>query len=394
MTSTSSASRDDARAKDAGPASSATKTPRFRFGILADIQYCDQEDRKNITGTQMRRYRNSLNVASRAVTYFNSHECDFLVHNGDITDHQCAFDFAKDDFKPVASGREDLGAVMRILSEAKCADWVFTIGNHELYNFTREELREGVPSPGSALDFKCSNADGDFYYSFAPGPGWRVMVLDPYAVSIYRKGRQRGLCEDAVELLRRHNPNVDKFVSENPQVIETERMSGTFPYFKDIEGLDGRWVPFNGGLGKEQLAWARETIRAASAAGEKVLIFSHLLIHPHSTANRSGKTLMWDYDEMLEIIESEDVRGVVKCVVSGHQHEGAKWQCEKTGVHYIGMESPMLAMDLSPGPFAVVEVFDDEIVLRGYGRNEASLMFPFEKESPPTTPLSCSLRVD
>ena len=54
----------------------------------------------------------------------------------------------------------------------------------------------------------------------------------------------------------------------------------------------------------------------------------------------------------------------------------------------------MLAMDLSPGPFAVVEVFDDEIVLRGYGRNEASLMFPFEKESPPTTPLSCSLRVD
>jgi hypothetical protein len=51
-------------------------------------------------------------------------------------------------------------------------------------------------------------------------------------------------------------------------------------------------------------------------------------------------------------------------------------------------------MDVSPGPFAVVEVFDDEILLQGYGRNEDSLMFPFEKESPPTIPLSCSLRVE
>jgi manganese-dependent ADP-ribose/CDP-alcohol diphosphatase len=184
------------------------------------------------------------------------------------------------------------------------------------------------------------------------------------------------------------------FVKENPDVIETERMSGTFPYFKDIEGLAGRWVPFNGGLGKEQIAWARETIRAASAADEKVLIFSHLLIHPHSTAKRSGKTLMWDYDEILEIIEAEETRGCVKCVVSGHQHEGTKWQCEKTGVHYIGMESPMLAMDVSPGPFAIVEVFDDEIVFKGYGRNEDSLLFPFDPEEPPTEPLLCSLRVN
>ena len=384
-------SRADADSKSVPTGS---REPHFRFGLLADIQYCDGDDRKNITGTQMRRYRNTLNVAERAVEYFNTHECDFLVHNGDITDHQCAFDFASDDFKPIERGREDLGAVMRILSRAKCAEWLFTVGNHELYNFTREELREGVASPGNSLNLKCSNADGEFYYSFKAGPGWRVMVLDPYAVSIYRKGRQQGLCEEAVELLRKHNPNVDLFVKENPDVIETERMSGTFPYFKDIEGLAGRWVPFNGGLGKEQIAWARETIRAASAADEKVLIFSHLLIHPHSTAKRSGKTLMWDYDEILEIIEAEETRGCVKCVVSGHQHEGTKWQCEKTGVHYIGMESPMLAMDVSPGPFAIVEVFDDEIVFKGYGRNEDSLLFPFDPEEPPTEPLLCRLRVN
>lgn len=372
-------------------ASAPATAPAFRFGLLADIQYCDREDRQNITGTQMRRYRNSLRVASRAVAHFNARGCDFCVHNGDITDHQCAFDFAADDFIPVERGRADLGAVMQILSESSCARWVFTIGNHELYNFTREELRRGVTAPGATLEFKCANDRGEFYYSFVPGPGWRVMVLDPYEVSIYRKGRQQGLCEDAVELLRRHNPNVDLYVSENPDVIETERMSGTFPYFKDLEGLNGRWVPFNGGLGERQLAWARETIHAAAAAGEKVLILSHLLVHPNSTAKRSGKTLMWDYDALLDIIESEEARGCVKCVISGHQHEGTVYQCDKTGTHYIGMESPMLAMDSSPGPFAVVEVFQDEIVFEGYGRNEESAMFPFDSSSPPTEPMTCRL---
>lgn len=369
------------------------RAPAFRFGLLADIQYCDQDDRKNITGTQMRRYRNTLRVAERAVRYFNAQSgaLDFCVHNGDITDHQCAFDFANDDFRPVEHGREDLGAVMKILSESSCDEWVFTVGNHELYNFTREELRDGVATPGAKLEFKCANERGDFYYSFAPGPGWRVMVLDPYEVSIYRKGRQQGLCEEAVELLRQYNPNVDVYVNENPDVIETERMSGTFPYFKDLEGLQGRWVPFNGGLGKKQLEWARETIRSAAASGEKVLILTHLLVHPDSTAKRSGKTLMWDYDELLEIIESDDAKGCVKCVISGHQHEGTRWRCEKTGTYYIGMESPMLAEDASPGPFAIVNVYDDEIVFEGYGRNEDSKMFPYDAKSPPTDPMQCTL---
>ena len=334
-----------------------------------------------------RRYRNSLNVAERAVEYFNAHALDFAVHNGDITDHQCAFDFAADDFKPIESGRENLASVMRILSKSTCEKWIFTVGNHELYNFTRQELRDGVETAGSSLSFKCTNDAGEFYYSFAPSPGWRVVVLDPYAVSIYRKGRQQGLCEEAIELLRRHNPNVDTFVRENPEVIETERMSGTFPYFKDMEGLVGRYVPFNGGLGPEQLAWARDTLSAANAAGEKVLILSHLLVHPDSTAKRSGKTLMWDYDEMLALVESPNTGGCVKCVISGHQHEGAMFTCDKHGVHYLAMESPMLANDESPGPFAVVDVFDDKIVLKGYGRDRSSMLFPFGGDVAPSDPI-------
>ena len=44
-----------------------TPAPAFRFGLLADIQYVDMEDKCNFTGTQWRRYRNSLVVADRAM---------------------------------------------------------------------------------------------------------------------------------------------------------------------------------------------------------------------------------------------------------------------------------------------------------------------------------------
>jgi len=44
------------RASSHANAAAMDSAPRFRFGLLADIQYCDGDDRKNITGTQMRRY--------------------------------------------------------------------------------------------------------------------------------------------------------------------------------------------------------------------------------------------------------------------------------------------------------------------------------------------------
>ena len=142
---------------------------------------------------------------------------------------------------------------MQILDRSKCRDWIFTIGNHELYNFTRRELidgvdlkKEGIESYSKdGLTFKCASEDGDLYYAKKPHEKWKVIILNPYDVSIYSKGREQGLDEEALSLLRKHNPNADKWCDENPDVVQTERMSGTFPYFKDLEGLNGRWVPFN-----------------------------------------------------------------------------------------------------------------------------------------------------
>jgi hypothetical protein len=44
------------------------------------------------------------------------------------------------------------------------------IGNHELYNFTREELAQKLNTAPK----------GKEYYEFFPHEGWRFLVLDPY----------------------------------------------------------------------------------------------------------------------------------------------------------------------------------------------------------------------
>jgi len=280
-----------------------------------------------------------------------------------------------------------LADVMEILDRSACREWIFTIGNHELYNFTRRELidgvdlkKEGIESYSKdGLTFKCASEDGDLYYAKKPHEKWKVIILNPYDVSIYSKGREQGLDEEALSLLRKHNPNADKWCDENPDVVQTERMSGTFPYFKDLEGLNGRWVPFNGGVGATQLEWLRAELKRSKENEEKVLIFCHLLVHPKTTSG-TGRTLLWNYDEVLEVIQKVG-DGCVKCVFSGHQHEGGV-HVDELGTHFVVLESPMLASDEDkghPGPFCVVEVNETSVLMKGFGRSFESRLFPYEE---------------
>jgi hypothetical protein len=84
------------------------------------------------------------------------------------------------------------------------------------------------------------------------------------------------------------------------------------------------------------------------------MLFSHLLVHPATTGGGSGRTLLWNYDEVLLVLEDPRWAHVVAAVVSGHQHEGGLHTSE-TGAHYVVMESPMLGEPGQPGPYAVVE---------------------------------------
>ncbi|GHP10787.1 hypothetical protein PPROV_000951800 [Pycnococcus provasolii] len=365
------------------------KAADFRFALISDIQFADVPDKTNATGTQFRRYRGTLDVAHRAVEFFNAHHSveplAFALHNGDVIDHQAAWDFERDEFRDEQQGMEALKAVMRVLSSSFTKEWIFTLGNHEMYNFTRAQLRDGITvegKRGTPFTFRCANERGEFYHSFSPHAKWRVVVLDPYDISVYSRGRGMGLCEDAVKLLCENSPSAAEYVKNTPDVFRTEKMSH-FPYFKGLEGRNKRWVPFNGALSEAQLNWLSSELDDAAKCEQRVIIFSHLLVHPHTAAD-GGKTLLWNYEDALGVLRRSAERGnPVAAVFSGHQHEGGFHTCEEMGTHFVVMESPLLAQPVDPehpeesdaGPYAVVEVSDECIRIVGNGAKTTSPLF-------------------
>ena len=142
-------------------------------------------------------------------------------------------------------------------------------GNHELYNFTKDQLAE---SPlNSSIEHSLAN-NGDKseepsnsenicnYYHFCPMGGFRIVAIDTYDVSVLGCEPTSSQFAEAEQLYLSKNPNDDK----NSYV-------GT-------QGLDARFLMYNGGVGQKQLQWLREVLESASNAQEKVLIMGRSVL--------------------------------------------------------------------------------------------------------------------
>lgn len=342
----------------------------LRFGAIADIQYADVEDRRG------RRYRATLPIVERAVNYFNKDpDLQFVLHGGDIVDfYNTEGAFASDGGSATASA---LAEVMSRMDKLNCPERVSLVGNHELYNWSREALLKGVewemPGQGRGILRFCPEGSRNFWHTFSPCQGWTCVVLDPYDISIYRKGRNAkpapfsyDLDREALAELCRRNANVARFVKEHPgENVLCNYFDGISP------GVESRWVPFNGAVGEQQLEWLKGKLEECAQQNNRVIIFSHVLVHPHSSFR--GMTLLWNYAEVLEIIQSRAGRSV-QVVMSGHQHQGG-FYTDEFGIHYIVMESPLESRPGWPGPFMIVQAGEAFLDLKGFG-NAKSPVFP------------------
>ena len=59
------------RSRQLIPATMKSEALLGRIGVIADVQYVDQEDGFDFSGVQRRRYRNSIEVLRRAVKHWN-----------------------------------------------------------------------------------------------------------------------------------------------------------------------------------------------------------------------------------------------------------------------------------------------------------------------------------
>eukprot|EP00092_Neocalanus_flemingeri_P015214 GFUD01016436.1.p1 GENE.GFUD01016436.1~~GFUD01016436.1.p1 ORF type:complete len:334 (+),score=80.57 GFUD01016436.1:57-1004(+) len=310
----------------------------LRFGVIADIQYVDADDATDFTGKQKRRYRNSLEVVKKAVKSWNTGEgVDFVAQLGDLIDGKA---------KTNGTTGADCDKVLEELKKCKSKYLINIIGNHELYNFKRDQLD----------DLLHTRRDGSTWYSFKPSAvsPLRVIVLDSYDISTI-EGTSAEDTEAATTFLSKHNPN--------------DIYSFGVDWSAGLLGTERRFMPYNGMISSRQLSWLKLTLTKAAASGEATIVLSHA---PFCPGGCDPTNLLWNYQDVLDIIKET---GSVVAVFAGHDHNGG-YQLHE-GVHHITFPSPLLCIGDNLA-FATVEVLQDRLVVKGEGdRLPQMLEIPF-----------------
>ena len=217
--------------------------PIASFGLITDIHYADHDDKWNYARTFLRRYRNSLQLVQQA----SQHWCNetfpiaFVLQLGDLIDGFCQMD---------QTSSRDLRTVLeRFQSIANTCPIYHIWGNHEFYNFTREELLNGP-----LCSFETRDIAPGHYGSVQVCSSLRVIAIDTYELSLLGIEKENDVYIQALNLLKKNNPN------EN---------------LNDPTGLDGhqqRFLQLNGGLTSRQLTWLQTQLEAARDRKEKVIV--------------------------------------------------------------------------------------------------------------------------
>ncbi|XP_068120061.1 manganese-dependent ADP-ribose/CDP-alcohol diphosphatase-like [Hyperolius riggenbachi] len=318
--------------------------PHFSFGVIADIQYANKPNGPSHWKT-MRYYQQSLHHLQEAIEEWNQEEPppQFVLQLGDIID---SFN------RRYGLSQEALGVVLKHVSQAKMP-FHHIWGNHELYNFNRDSLRESRLNTEPVQEKQGDECGGshsenpnnaDYYaYHFSPHSKFCFILVDTYDLSVL--GRRQD-CQ-------RYLDSWD-FVD---QVME------------DQNGLDDRHlVEFNGGMGAEQLSWLDERLGYCDRHDERAIVAGHVPVHPK--AKRSD-CLAWNYRDILRVLQSH--RSVV-AYFAGHDHSGG-YHLDSRGIHHITMEG-VVESPPDSNAFGTVDVYEDRMVLRGRGRvRSRHLMF-------------------
>ena len=260
-------------------------SPLFRFGAVADCQYCEKTSSK-------RKYNLSPKKLSACVEHYNKMELSFVVHLGDFIDR---------DF-------ESFDKVVPIYNQLNAPHY-HVLGNHD---FEVDEAKKAlVPAK---LGMK------ERYYEFTR-KGWRFIVIDGNDVSLYA------------------------WPKDDP------RTKAASEYHKSLKPRPPSW---NGAVGEKQLQWIESKLVAATKAKERVMLFCHFPVYPKNGHN------LWNAKALTELLARYPC---VAAYLNGHNHAGNYGQ--RDGIHYLTLKG---MVDTEKNSYAVIEVYAERLVVKGYGR--------------------------
>ena len=190
--------------------------PLFTFGVMADVQYADQEN----AGT--RHYRLSPKKLAEAVDSFNRHKPQFVLSLGDYIDKNFS---SYDTLNPITAR-----LTMHLYH---------TLGNHE-FSVNDNEKEKVLQKENLAKP--C--------YSFEKA-NWRFVIINGNDVSLHAHTKGSLGYKEAENLLQ-------KLKADSLRQAQT----------------------WNGAVGKEQLAWLEKELAAAQQKKQKVIMACHFPLYP------------------------------------------------------------------------------------------------------------------
>lgn len=246
-----------------------------------------------------RHYRATPDKLKRAVDVLAGRKLPFTLHLGDFIDR----DFKSFDvLLPILDG---LGHPVHHL-----------LGNHDY----------DVADADKPLVAAKLGMPGD-YYSFAHA-GVRFVMLDTNDISTYK-----------------HPPG--------PATAAAEAQLAQYQQDKQPGAK-----PFNGALGKDQLAWLETTLDTTTTAVERVIVCGHHPVLPAAPHN------LWNPGDLIAAITR---RPSVAAYFCGHNHAGD--YAEHQGRHFVTFRSILHTPDQTA--FSIIHLHPDRIVIEAHGREVA-----------------------
>lgn len=323
---------------------------QLKVGILSDIQYANMDDAASCSGSK-RYYRNTLTCVEQAVSSWTVQNVNCVVNLGDIID---AYNMVTD------TSEQALQAVLDVFDKLPHdVDVRHVLGNHCVcHPVERECLLD-------KLGMNCQTKEAQDergYYAFVPKDDWKLIVLDGCDVCTYAWNKEHPKFREAHTILT-NNSDI-KLLPDNSnfrKLLKAKRKEDIkeSDYIGNLEGLNQRFVFYNGAVGQKQLEWFEKELDDAKAAEQNVLVFCHMPLLPGIC--RPGM-LLWNYDEVLDTMHryKENVKGVF----GGHVHHFG-FKRDDCGIPHMVLPA---VLETEPGRdgHGVVEAYSDKIVVNGF----------------------------
>ncbi len=203
----------------------------------------------------------------------------------------------------------------------------------------------------SSSAIKTHNIAGNHDYSIDP----RYKKMIPFIS--YQESEYYSFIYQKFRFILLDGNDISTYKSENKESIkEGENLIAQVKTSGDINGMD-----WNGGIGSNQLKWLNLQLEEAMLNSEKVFLICHFPVFPASTHN------LLNYKEVLPVLEKYTN---IIAWLNGHNHEGNYGKYNSTHcVTFRGMVETE-----KTNSYSQVEVYDNRIVISGYGRENSRIL--------------------